>query len=761
MEQHCGDLLEEDLSGNNKYHSELISSLSSRSFVFADTCFSLPAGGMEIEGVDFEGKLTEGTDSMGTKAIRDVNDNRDDKALMSTAASDSEGVDFEGKLTEGTDSMQTKATRDVNDNRDDKALMSTAASDSEGVDFEGKLTEGTDSMQTKAIRDVNDNRDDKALMSTAASDSEGVEVGSGSSDGERKPEDEDKGAGQLFVSGDFRESDKQEVPVEGRINWEDLVSARDFETFDELFNNIAQGIERQMTVCQEESTQIDDSDASEASSTDEESEEGDFSSDVKVQWKTEGAAVEDDFCGYYKEVRTETHVSVDDPAVLSHPATDSDLERVAFDENRSGLGVKAERVEEGAAGLLVSPDWSDFKEGEGRPSTRETGGNPQVRNNEQRASDSASYFKSVLGCDGDETEVDEEKKQESATKAADDRHEGDGLAEGWEGLMADGDPNELKDFSGEDFQEAGEMYAELSFDFSPRVGAEEGCADACDVYLEMNTDKYMLSAEDKVEVTEGHSSSSSDYDIHVGSDKVSGYDKLNGEDVESPRLTSSHGDLTSAPSHNIVHVSYKHLLQSEEPLAPSDSFRTQYTAADMMDHLSCWTSSSTNQGSLDDSFFFNTGSEKSGKAELEKVDDNEEERNWEQEQERIKAFYKFYDDSDEDSERPGRMIKVQFSPEPLSQVIHYETDSSDGESLRGFSEDNDVDTDETVPEASALMDTKVQEQNPHQKTKFGGKHKCPNILRLLLRASVVVSVGLLALWFAIKHLGMLQPFSLF
>ncbi|KAM8830128.1 uncharacterized protein ACB058_018502 isoform 4-T4 [Synchiropus picturatus] len=322
--------------------------------------------------------------------------------------------------------------------------------------------------------------------------------------------------------------------------------------------------------------------------------------------------------------------------------------------------------------------------------------------------------------------------------------------------MADGDPNELKDFSGEDFQEAGEMYAELSFDFSPRVEAEEGCADARDVYLEMNTDKYMLSAEDKVQVTEGDSSSSSDYDIHVDSDKVSGYDKINGEDAKSPRLTSSPGDLTSAPSHNIV--SYKHLLQSDEPLAPSDSFRTQSTAADMMDHLSCWTSSSTNQGSLDDSFFFNTGSEKSGKAELEKVD--EEERNWEQEQERIKAFYKFYDDSDEDSERPGRMIKVQFSPVPLSQVIHYETDS-DSESLRGFSEDNDVDTDETVPEASALMDTKVQEQNPHQKMKFGGKHKCPNILRLLLRASVVVSVGLLALWFAIKHLGMLQPFSLF
>lgn len=67
-----------------------------------------------------------------------------------------------------------------------------------------------------------------------------------------------------------------------------------------------------------------------------------------------------------------------------------------------------------------------------------------------------------------------------------------------------------------------------------------------------------------------------------------------------------------------------------------------------------WDTDPSNQGSLDDSFFFNTELEASGITELGELGDDEyEERNWEQEQERIRAFYEFYDESDEQNEKEG------------------------------------------------------------------------------------------------------------
>lgn len=67
------------------------------------------------------------------------------------------------------------------------------------------------------------------------------------------------------------------------------------------------------------------------------------------------------------------------------------------------------------------------------------------------------------------------------------------------------------------------------------------------------------------------------------------------------------------------------------------------------------TTSPSNQGSLDDSFFFESELEASEISELGQLGDDEyeEERNWEQEKERIKAFYEFYDDSDAENGREG------------------------------------------------------------------------------------------------------------
>lgn len=60
------------------------------------------------------------------------------------------------------------------------------------------------------------------------------------------------------------------------------------------------------------------------------------------------------------------------------------------------------------------------------------------------------------------------------------------------------------------------------------------------------------------------------------------------------------------------------------------------------------TTISSKYGSLDDSFFFDTGVESFEVTELSQQadDEYEDERNWDQEKERIKAFYKFYDDGD-------------------------------------------------------------------------------------------------------------------
>lgn len=67
-----------------------------------------------------------------------------------------------------------------------------------------------------------------------------------------------------------------------------------------------------------------------------------------------------------------------------------------------------------------------------------------------------------------------------------------------------------------------------------------------------------------------------------------------------------------------------------------------------------WDTDPSNQGSLDDSFFFKTELEASGITDLGELGDDEyEERNWEQEQERIRAFYEFYDESDEQNEKEG------------------------------------------------------------------------------------------------------------
>ncbi|KAK7878559.1 hypothetical protein WMY93_030395 [Mugilogobius chulae] len=85
---------------------------------------------------------------------------------------------------------------------------------------------------------------------------------------------------------------------------------------------------------------------------------------------------------------------------------------------------------------------------------------------------------------------------------------------------------------------------------------------------------------------------------------------------------------------------------------------------------------SSSCGSVDDSFFFNDESEVLELTEERQMEDEDEEEERRREQARIQAFYRFYGDQDDDSDKEERQTKVQFRMEGLSQVIHFDTDSS-------------------------------------------------------------------------------------
>ncbi|XP_014886446.1 midasin isoform X3 [Poecilia latipinna] len=126
------------------------------------------------------------------------------------------------------------------------------------------------------------------------------------------------------------------------------------------------------------------------------------------------------------------------------------------------------------------------------------------------------------------------------------------------------------------------------------------------------------------------------------------------------------------------------------------------------------------QGSIDDSFFFDSEpndftddgqqQQEEEEEEEEEEDEYEERRNFEQMKQRIEAFKKFYDNSDYENGREERQIKVQFCADPLSQVNYYETDSSDRDSV---SSSSDGEEDRSSEEQS---DDKEEDLNPAEQS---------------------------------------------
>ncbi|KAM4609996.1 uncharacterized protein ACJ7VT_013332 [Polymixia lowei] len=186
---------------------------------------------------------------------------------------------------------------------------------------------------------------------------------------------------------------------------------------------------------------------------------------------------------------------------------------------------------------------------------------------------------------------------------------------------------------------------------------------------------------------------------------------------------------------------------------------------------------SPSQGSVDDDFFYTSDPADSRITDLGQFGDDEyeEQRNWDQEQERIKAFYKFYDDSEGDSGKEGRKTKVQFCADPLSQVIHYDTESSDRDSLDSSTDGEEdlssAETDQELRESEklrmnsalhshhTLLSENAADLNSTQV--HTRKHKCLDVLKLLLKMGVVILMGLLMFGWATDQLDWLGQVDFF
>ncbi|KAI3357372.1 hypothetical protein L3Q82_015804 [Scortum barcoo] len=593
---------------------------------------------------------------------------------------------------------------------------------------------------------------------------------------------------------------------------------------------------------------------------------------------------------------------------------------------------------EEAGDLLMSVCCSDeFCDGnkedrifaEGQPLVPEGAENPQVRNEEQGESESdeeVAYLDRVpergrtqMMMKGDGIEEDEQEREEEQQKDLSDlecesmkieqeekfltRHFKqevenpyiDGPAKGslespeistpkLQDLFAEVDSEKyvekMRDFSGEEHQEAGESFAEYPSDFSSCEYVEDGgknqeskhqsYASACsadsgsvekqnihleraaawmvraeatdeegDEYLysrdlEADADKFrsldveigakdggdieivehvLARSDDGVETDESHGYSSSDDEAQVkGSDEeLSGNMHLQElEENEQPGETHSgscalFARWSSSDSHNRADPTdlfrdwdrdvLTDILLSEDLLTTEDTDNavtslsdvTQSPAEDVNSYSVVQTgdtkvTSPSNQGSLDDSFFFNSELEASGVHELGKLGDDEyeDERNWEQEQERIKAFYDFYDDNDEENGREGRQIKVQFCIDHLSQVIHYESDSSDRDSLSSSTDrEEDLSSAETSEELKEPVETTQMQSSrdppnteppetvPYLMSNQSNtqictrKQKCVNMLKVVLTMGVVILTGLLMFWLVTDQAGWVDHASFF
>ncbi|XP_008294129.1 dentin sialophosphoprotein isoform X2 [Stegastes partitus] len=604
--------------------------------------------------------------------------------------------------------------------------------------------------------------------------------------------------------------------------------------------------------------------------------------------QTDDKSDEEDYAGVNTPEEDYTSSDGDSEQEDSVSGEDEDNEEEE-EEEEEGVGAAEEPGD-----LLMSVQCSDEfhdedKEdrvyAEGRPLALEAAENPQVRNKEQGEAESdeeEAYFgrlpegggeMMIKGVGAEEDEKVEEKQEDSSDPE-------------WEGMKIEKEENvlaqdleqevespygddpttassefpsislqnlqdliaevdnekyeeKMKDFSGEEHQEAGESFADYPSDFSSCEYTENGgknqeskcksnapsCTSDCGSYSQQDTclevvedltssedtdrkeDEYLYSRDLETEadrlmsldVAAGEEDGGKTEDLSGNAavtwsddgDETGGSDSYSSSEDEYPLRRNNEellGNMCQQDPENIKPDSGSSTECHDNPRAEpadflswdfdvlkSDNFLSEYlleepdkagthpgedvSSYSAVQREDSRTTSSSYQGSLDDSFFFNTGIEASGVDELGTLgeDEYEEERNWEQEQERIQAFYRFYDDSDEDNGREGRQTKVQFCADPLSRVIHYETDSSDRDSLSSSSdrEENPSSTEtsdeqrepEVIPQMKPACDPpNMQLQDLSTTRTCTGKHKSLGMLKLILKMGLVTAMGLLMFW---------------
>lgn len=389
---------------------------------------------------------------------------------------------------------------------------------------------------------------------------------------------------------------------------------------------------------------------------------------------------------------------------------------------------------------------------EGQPLAPEGAEHTQVRNEEQGESESdeeESYFERVPerggemmtkgdGIEEDEREREEEKEEDSSDSEREgmkiEREEnvleqevespqGDAPTkaslefpeisdQNLQDLIAEVDSEEfaekMKDFSGEEHQEAGESFADYPSDFSSCEYVEDGGKnqesdhqsvpkqedtddEAGDEYLysidlEVDADRFRgkteivghtLRCDDTGESDSYTSSEEDEVQVKTSDDEplenMCPQDLENNKQLEDGEISDVFARWSTAEDGADFNINWNLDMSTTDTLLPEELLTTEDPdkAETLLSHVTqrpaedqentyavvqkgdAIATSPSNQGSLDDGFFFNTELETSGVSELGQLGDDEyeDDRNWEQEQERIKAFYKFYDDSDGENGR--------------------------------------------------------------------------------------------------------------
>ncbi|XP_046895877.1 uncharacterized protein si:dkey-183p4.10 isoform X2 [Hypomesus transpacificus] len=141
-------------------------------------------------------------------------------------------------------------------------------------------------------------------------------------------------------------------------------------------------------------------------------------------------------------------------------------------------------------------------------------------------------------------------------------------------------------------------------------------------------------------------------------------------------------------------------------------------------------------GTIDDSFMFDDQYKNWGITEEEDDEDEESERNWEKEQERIDAFYKFYSDEEQENITETKTRRVQFCVDSLSQIFQYDADSS-----------SEVEEDLNPGKDCNLEDETQMIHN---------KKRSLSMLKFMLNMSLATLMGLAVFWWAKDQLHWLD-----